>query len=202
MDSKTQPEISTEEVPTPAEQIPQPEEAEVETTITPAHSITPSPDEREVRVATTRRPFRHHYRDAVLKLVFCISLAVLVGVIGSGIVLLFDLPQKLFKTDHRRGRSHFAVPISNAAARPEPLSFLHPSFSEEEAIPAVAVIFKPDPRTFAAEGSYRVPRSSNPEGRTNPATPMNSPTIAPRVDGGDTRRLVGNIRSQSQQQGS
>lgn len=40
---------------------------------------------------SSRAAPRYRYRDALLKLVFCVSLAVLIGVILSGIVLLFEL---------------------------------------------------------------------------------------------------------------
>ncbi|PFH34856.1 hypothetical protein BESB_068890 [Besnoitia besnoiti] len=84
-------------------------------------------------------PVRWTVKDVLLKIIFCICLATLVGLIFAGIIFIFDLPQKGPGGLHH-GRSHFAVPMT-APTRPEPIPFLQQAYNAEEPIPSVAIIF-------------------------------------------------------------
>lgn len=70
------------------------------------------------------------------------------------------------------------------------MSFLQPTFPGEEVIPAVAIIFKPDPRAFETDiidGMI----SPRPGDRSAGATAVNHPTSAPRFDKMDGHPLAG-----------
>ncbi|CBZ51665.1 conserved hypothetical protein [Neospora caninum Liverpool] len=81
-------------------------------------------------------------RGVLLKVIFCVCLATLFGVIFSGIIFIFDLPQK-GSGDGRRAHSHFSLPTA-APQRPDSLAFLQPVYSGDEALPTVTIFLTPN----------------------------------------------------------
>ncbi|ESS30619.1 putative transmembrane protein [Toxoplasma gondii GAB2-2007-GAL-DOM2] len=125
-------------------------------------------------------------RGVLLKVIFCICLAALFGLIFSGIIFIFDLPQK-DSNERRHPLSHFALPAA-PPQRPESVAFLQPVYAVDDTLPTVTIFLAPnafdpmetltdDPADMLKKPSnndWLVPQAPASTGAIRPAIPRDS----------------------------